>query len=232
MPSRNEQLAKLIRFLRLGEAEGVNTAELPFIPSRQSERKFAFDTGVTQATVRRWEEGKGLDRTSLQKLANRLGKTPDELSAYLAGERSLTEFLQGVTEVPRSRRLHQILAWMPEMEARELYEIVQMGFKFLSVHFHLPALEPLPRTIQGLIEMDLPKFGSDRQAQIEAMAQAALLEPEELQRILMDEKPTEEQVIALSSVLQNGSVNWDIEVLKSIVYNQYGCCKKENENHV
>ncbi|XHX78960.1 MAG: hypothetical protein RBJ76_03215 [Stenomitos frigidus ULC029] len=89
-----------------------------------------------------------------------------------------------------------------------------------------------PDSIQAVINENLAQFGTNRTAQIEAMAQAAYLEPDELQRILNNEKPTTEQLIALSSVLQKGVEPWDIEVLKEIVYIQYGCCKKEDKNHV
>jgi hypothetical protein len=89
-----------------------------------------------------------------------------------------------------------------------------------------------PDSIQAVINENLAQFGTNKTAQIKAIAQAAYLEPDELQRILNNEKPTTEQLIALSSVLQKGVEPWDIEVLKEIVYIQYGCCKKEDKNHV
>jgi transcriptional regulator with XRE-family HTH domain len=147
--TEGEQLAKLIKFLRLGEAEVFSPSAKKSSGKKKSGRKFALEMEVSQTTVRRWESGGGIEKVNIEKLANRLGKTTDELSSYLRGEVPLEDFIQGITETRPSRRLDQILQWLPLLRPHELFAVVQMGFSLLPEHFGSLTLQPSSRKSQN-----------------------------------------------------------------------------------
>ena len=123
---KDGRLAKLISFLRQGQAQKLSQLQLAKL------------LGVArQKTIHEWESGKMMPSAGNQeKIAALLGKNLSELRAYIAGEVTLEEFIAGITEVPRSRQFQQILEWLPSLRPGEIMEIGQRCFELLRQHFY------------------------------------------------------------------------------------------------
>jgi hypothetical protein len=82
-----------------------------------------------------------------------------------------------------------------------------------------------PKTIQNLLFRVLadPKF-SESPKPIETFADAALMEPSQVRDILEGGKPTDDDVVALSRM-----VDWSIGELAALVKHQYGSNGKQKQ---
>lgn len=82
-----------------------------------------------------------------------------------------------------------------------------------------------PKTIQNLVFRVIAEpVYSEEANPIEAFAEAALMEPAQLRAILEGAKPTDDDVVALSRM-----VDWSIEDLAALVRRQYGTSGKHKQ---
>ncbi len=174
---------------------------------------------VAQKTIWSWKHGEAnLDSSSREKLANFLGKTEGELASYLRSEVTLEEFLDGV-EIPKTRHAQQILGWLPTLRPTELFEIVQEGFRLLSVHFGVatPAflesrLAPTP-VPENVSIADLIRAHLDH-AQLCEDAEISL---ERLQALIDGARPCDHELVLLAVELNKpDGESWTTCELKAI----------------
>jgi transcriptional regulator with XRE-family HTH domain len=122
---------------------------------RRSQRWLALSLGVSQRTVWGWENGEGIGVEAREKLSNFLGRTVDDLSRYLNGSIPLEDFLMGATEVSRSRRLIQILEWLPELSPSEIFQVIWESFLLMAKHFGIPlAIASNPKNEEDAIAVE------------------------------------------------------------------------------
>jgi len=184
-------------------------------------RQFAPKVGVSYSAWGAWERETGnLGIETAEKLAAYIGTTVEQLQIYLNGAISLQEFLRSpltVSEVNQSKStnetvttLAQVLIWMNSLDLPDLVRIASKAGRLMEerVFKDSKQLEQTTDTIDtmnttetvtiaALIQNELARRNCNEQQ----LASVAAISTTRLQVIMAGEKPDDEELIALGSVL-------------------------------
>lgn len=178
-------------------------------------RQFAPNVGVSYSAWGAWEREAGnLGIESAEKLAAYVGTTVEQLQIYLNGGISLEEYLRSpltVSEVSQSKStdetvttLDQVLIWMNSLELPDLVRIASKAGRLMEERIFknskqlkqtMDTTETV--TIAALVQSELTR----RNCNAQQLASAAAISTTRLQAIMAGEQPSDEELIALGSVL-------------------------------
>ncbi len=178
-------------------------------------RQFAPKVGVSYSAWGAWERETGnLGIESAEKLAAYIGTTVEQLQIYLNGAVSLEEYLRSpltVSQVSQSKSLDeavttldQVLIWMNSLELPDLVRIASKVGRLMEERIFKDSKQLKQTmdtaetvTIAALIQCELTR----RNCNAQQLASAAAISTTRLQAIMAGEQPTDEELIALGSVL-------------------------------